>query len=431
MRADGGVGTDSVAPAPMEATVLTFLVAATILLQRLALPLGAEQLPVVLPVVLTLLAWAARRGLTQTEPVRLQLYMLAISSCAVAALISLWRGLPWSLLSIIYLIVIYFPFCFHLRAPSRRAYAAGLAFFLKLMTLAAVVGIAQMAAQLLGLPYVDPLGYLPDQLLLREYNTSYPVIYGSPIFKTNGVFFLEPSFYSQFLALALITHLHLRRRGPAPYLYVAGIVASVSGTGIILAVVGSLFVAVSQRRPVGRLVAAGLAVGLIVAVTPVRDIFAARITESAASGSSAQGRFQAPYEIALAEVGDDPMDIVAGRGPGQAERLSRVSAERTGLVPVFPVIAKLVVEYGAPPTLLFMAFILTSVGWRVRAISLSASLVVMYLTLSGSLLQPATVYVMFAFTSLFADGRATAGTERLAFPGAVTAPLATTSDTQP
>jgi hypothetical protein len=398
----GTVRTATTADARFVAVVLGAIIG----LQRLALPFGGGQIPIILPVVLAAVAWGVHLGFLHAEPVRRQLYLVALLCCVMATTIACWRGMTWSPLSIIYLAATYVPFTFHLREPSSERYEAGLALFLRLMTLAAVVGILQVGVQLVGVQYTDVFSVLPKAFVLQGYHTSYPVAYGSNIFKANGMVFLEPSFFSQFLALALVVHIHLRRRGAGAYLLMAGIVASVSGTGIILAIAGILALGViERRRQVARMAAGVLFVAVLVAVSPAGSIFTSRIDESASSTSSAQGRFTVPYSLSASRIAADPVTLLTGRGPGAAERISKQLEATSGVTAVFPVIPKVAVEYGVPALVLFLAFIFVGALRSVPSLPIALTALVMYFALSGSFLQPVTVYTMYALTSLFAADR--------------------------
>ena len=407
-------GEPSLSPGDAQAwrsdlTLLRVVVAAVVLLQRLALPVGEGQVPLVLPVVLVAVVWALNRGVLEEDRLRLQLYLVAMVACATAATIASWRGLAWSPLSLMYLVVTYLPFSFRLRRPCDELYRKTVSFFVNLMTVAAVLGMVQMGVQLLGWVYRDPLDAIPSSFVLQGYNTSYPVVYGSSIFKANGFVFLEPSFYSQFLALALIGHLYLRRRPVAIWLFLAALVASVSGTGVVLAGTGVLVLALARgSRQIGPLLLLGV-MAVLVALSPVGSLFTSRIAEFSTDKTSADSRFIAPYRLASATLSSDPATLLAGTGPGGAERLSRQVKERTGVTAVFPVVPKLAVEYGVPATAVFLLFVFVAVLRRIVSLPLSLAVLVMYLTLSGSLLQPATVFMLLVFASLFAADHVRAG----------------------
>jgi hypothetical protein len=97
-----------------------------------------------------------------------------------------------------------------------------------------------MLAQVFGLwAYEDYLKtFVPAQFLAQGYNTSFPMEYGSSIVKANAFVFLEPSFLSQFLALALVVGVIVRVRSWQLLVLALGMASTLSGTGILLLVVG-------------------------------------------------------------------------------------------------------------------------------------------------------------------------------------------------
>lgn len=383
-------------------TLLIVVLAAVVLLQRLAIPLGDGQVPLVLPVVLAAIAWGVHARILRADALRVQLYLIAITACTLASLINLWRGISWSLLSLIFLAVTYAPFVLGLQRPTRRTFDRCASFYLRLMVVAAIAGLAQIGTQLAGLPYVDPFEALPSSLVLADYVTTYPVVYESEILKANGFVFLEASFFSQFLALALILHLYLGRRGLAPLLYLGALIASVSGTGIILAAIGTLLLALgrARRRLVPGLLLASAAAVVIVGFSPVASVFQSRLADDA----TVSQRFVEPYAQVPSSVDADNVSFLVGRGPGTDSAVVEAYAEVNGsdaLLAVFPVIPKLALDYGALAGVALLCFILVATLSPGVSYPLAGTLLVMYFTLSGSLLQPSTVYALLVFTTLF------------------------------
>src|SRR5690606_12127460 len=75
---------------------------------------------------------------------------------------------------------------------------------------------------------------IPKALLVPDYYYERLVRYGSPLTKPNGIFFLEVSFLSQMIALAIVIEVacfHDMRR-VAVLLF--GLAATTAGTGILL-----------------------------------------------------------------------------------------------------------------------------------------------------------------------------------------------------
>jgi hypothetical protein len=244
---------------------------------------------------------------------------------------------------------------------------------------------------------------VPKKLLLQTYNTFYPIHYGSDIMKTNAVVFLEPSFCSQYLALAIVVQLLLGGRRWRLALYAAAILTTLSGTGLMLLALG---VSVLVIRRGGRWAVQAVAVVAIavvaVAVTPLATIIAPRLSETADANTSGNARFIAPYTQVADGLTRNVPALLVGRGPGAVARTSGSQLFNPYGVEInYPVIPKLAAEYGLIAALVFTWFIVTAVSGRARSPTIAAALLLLYLVLSGSLLQPATVYTCLVFGAFF------------------------------
>jgi hypothetical protein len=383
---------------------LRLIVLAVVVLQRFAVP----GLPTALcmPIVLGIVVYLVSERILVQDRLRTGLYLLAIGSCCGATLLSTshFRD-EWSLNSLLLLVLLYVPFCYRLRRELRHLYRPLLEFYNRIMVVAACVALAQWLAQILGWAYMDLLAFLPRQLLLQTYNTFSPVQYGSSLMKTNAVVFLEPSFCSQFLAIALVAQLVLGGRRWRLPLYAAAILTTVSGTGILLVGLGLVVLAVRRGVPW----AAGmlfilLLLGAGVSFTPLGQLLMTRSTEPSSPNSSGNARFVAPYGQVTAGLARDTPTLFFGRGPGQSSPdtsgIKYFNAER--LQANYPVIPKLGAEYGLIATLAFTVFVVVAITKGTPSPTMSAIMLLFYLALSGSLLQPGTVYTAYLFTSVFA-----------------------------
>jgi hypothetical protein len=382
---------------------LRLMVIAVVVLQRFAVPgIGTA---LCLPIVIAVLVYLVREGAVVLDSIRTWLYLLGIGACCAAAVLSTtYLKDDWSLNSVALLIVLYCPFCLRLRPGLTNLYRPVLEFFNRIMVLAAGVALAQWIAQIAGWTYRDLLDFLPDQLLLQNYNTSYPVRYGSLIMKSNAVVFLEPSFCSQFLAVALIVQLLLGGRRWRLPLYAAALLATVAGTGILLVGVGLVVLALG-RRPAwaARALVLLLLVGGVVQSTPLGEILAGRSSEATQQNTSGQARFVAPYVLVATGLAEDTTTLVIGRGPGIVSRTTGAeffNRERVGAN--YPAIPKLAAEYGLIAAILFCSFVVVAMVRRTPSITISAMMLAVYFLLSGSLLQPHTVLFAYLLISLFA-----------------------------
>jgi hypothetical protein len=397
----------AVQPASPRTTfvVLAVMVTSVVTLQRIAIPFGEEQVSLSLPVVVLGMGYLLLAGQLVEDRLRTGLYLLAVSLCLTAALVSfVLNTVEASFGSALLLVVLYAPFAYVLRPDLHALYGRLLDFFCRLMVVGAIVSLGQWLAQMLGWRYTDLLAdVVPSALLLENYATAYPVRYGSEIYKSNGVFFLEPSFCSQFLALAVIIQLVRGGKRWRLPVYAAGIIPTVAGTGLLLLAFGLMLVSL-RRRPIWSFAVLVVTVltAALVAITPAGDPFVQRTTETTTRGSSFSLRFVEPYEHAYEDLGADERTPFTGRGPGYTQRRAEADVERTDLMVLFPVLPKLVAEYGLIAAVAFTVFTIYAFCARVPASAIALSILFMHLTLSGSLLQPTTVYLSLVLTSLFA-----------------------------
>jgi hypothetical protein len=396
--------------------VLAAMITAVVTLQRIAIPFGEEQVSISLPVVLVGIGYLLLAGQLVEDRLRTGLYLLAISLCLVAALVSfVVNAVEASFGSVLLLVVLYAPFAYVLRPELRALYGRLLDFFCQLMVIGAILSLGQWVAQMLGWRYTDLLAeVVPSALLLEHYNTAYPIRYGSEIYKSNGVFFLEPSFCSQFLALAAIIQLVRGGKRWRLPVYAAGILPTVAGTGLLLLAFGLMLISL-RRRPIWSFAVLAVTVlaTALVAITPAGDLFAERTQETTTRGSSFSLRFVEPYEIAYEDLGTDTRTPFTGRGPGYTQRRAEADFQRTELMLLFPVVPKLVAEYGLIAALAFTLFTVYAFCARVPSSTIALSILFMHLTLSGSLLQPTTVYLSLLLTSVFAAAVPFAGAVRV------------------
>lgn len=383
--------------------VLATIVTAIVVLQRIAIPVGESQISIILPIVLVALGALLVTGALVEDRYRAGAYLLALTLCLAAALGSSLAGSEGSLLSVLLLGVLYAPFAYVLRPELRALYPRVVDFFCRLMLVGAALAIGMWVAQMLGWRYRDLLEFLPPRWLLEDYNTAYPIRWESEIFKSNGIIFLEPSFCSQFLALALIAQLDQGGKRWRLPVYVAGILTTVAGTGLLLLAFGLIMLSV-RRGPIwgGGMFLLTIVVALAVAVTPVGSLLSSRADETQEQGSSFNLRFTDPYRRAYDALGETESAPFVGRGPGFVNRETDDYFERTELKLAFPTPTKLFAEYGLIAGFAFLVFIFLVFLTKVPSLTIAAATLFLHLTLSGSLLQPFTVYLGLVLASMFA-----------------------------
>ncbi|MCW0212461.1 MAG: hypothetical protein OJJ54_03810 [Pseudonocardia sp.] len=372
--------------------------------QRFVIP--GQVMSVSLPVAFLVVLVLSLQGHLVPDRTRVLFWAAAMAACCLASVLS-WPlvTIEPSISSLYLLLAIYLPLCFRASPALRARFPDVLEFFQRVMVLGAVLCIGQWAAQMAGWPFEDLLDFVPSQFLYStEYNLSYPLYYGSDIYKANGIVFLEASFASQFLALAAIIQL---LRGGAKWRLVvfgAAILTTMAGTGLLLLGAGLVTLAIRRGGQWSlRAASVVLVAVVVVGLTPAGSLLAERSAESSSSGSSGNIRFVAPYETVLAAAPSDVASFLLGRGPGSVTR-DLDYFNPGGRLANYPALPKLVGEYGLPAMLVFVAFILLLFFRRVPSPTLGVCAVMVYFVLSGSLLQPQTVYLCWLMTGLFAAG---------------------------
>lgn len=388
------------------ASVYLLIVTIT-LFQRFVVP--GTVVSIALPVAFVVLIGLAARGQLVADVTRVALYLAAVAASLLCTVIVSARSGPEpSVTSLLLLLVLYVPLCFRVSDRLREQFPRVLEFYQRIMVVGALFCLMQVAVQVAGLPYEDLFDtYLPPALIFTEYNTTYPIYYGSPILKANGFVFLEPSFASQFLAIAIIIQLMVDgKRWGRLALFGGALLATVSGTGIALLTVGLVVLAIRRGGQwTARAVTATFVLAVAVSFTPIGALLAERTGESSSSGSSGNARFVAPYVTIADAIGRDESVFLVGRGAGTVDGDVQFF-NPTGVLVNYPALPKFIGEYGVPTALVFLVFILTVLLRNVPSPTLGLMAGTVYFVLSGSLLQPQTVYLCWLLTGLFAAARA-------------------------
>ena len=368
-----------------------FILLAVIILQKVALPLGAgggggriPQLHASVPVFVAVMGWLALRGRVRVDLVQLGLLGLFFAACLPTLLVA---EAGFSIPSFLAAMILYGAFAFRI-AIEPSAYRRILLMFQRFMMLIALLALGGYVFQyLFGMPMnLDAL--LPEPFIYREYMYLQPLVWGSSFMKPNGFFMLEASFLSQFIALAIIIELVWFQRIPVLLLFAVAQLATLAGTGLLLLAVTLPFLVVrlKPRLLVPLLVAVPLLAAAAVA-TGWTNVVYQRLGTFAQPGSSAHSRFVAPFELPIVTVQEEgARSVFVGDGPGN------VQANHNDQWNVF---AKLVIEYGVLPFVVFLVFsVVTALRYRASTV-LPWALLVVFHFLSCAFLQPPIVYLMF------------------------------------
>jgi uncharacterized membrane protein YagU involved in acid resistance len=264
----------------------------------------------------------------------------------------------FSLPSLLLFFVIHLPYVFRLRRPKISSEQV-LAYFQQLGLIVGICGLVQYGAQfVLGPTLAFPIeNFVPEFLLTSKFNMQATLEYGSEIMRTNGVFMIEPSMFSQLTAVCILLELTSRRR--LWYLAIMGvsILVSYSGTGLMLLAVCLLIDSIAKRRW-GLLLGGLLAGAMVLALATFQSdgIFGQilkRSGEFSSGGSSGSMRFVGGFYMFDEFLWNEPVRAFLGMGAGSfAEYGLRAT------VPVAEMIMfKTVFEFGILGALAYWGFI--------------------------------------------------------------------------
>jgi hypothetical protein len=389
---------------PTDQALVAGLVVLLVVTSRVGIPVGTSTVAVALPLTYVVAGVLLVRRTVTVDRLRGELFLLATTAVVGAtALVSL-KNQEFSVPSLVLLLTIYLPWVLRVADGSgvtvvRRAGRT----FVHTMLVVAGIGIAQFGAQFAGMwRYEDYLGdvLLPD-FSFPDYNTSVPLVFGSSIYKANGLVLLEPSFLSQYCALAVLIGLIIGARTWQIVVLLAGLASAVSGTGLIVLVIGVGLVLLRAPRLIRPgYVVAGVLCAVLMLLSPTASLLLDRTDEVTQPGTSGYARFVQPYAETVNGLESEPERYVTGAGPGSTERLLPSNRDGRGNDVLYSTIPKLGFEYGVIAGGLFVLFLVVAMldrgPWRV----VPGTLVVMTFVLSGGLLQPQTAYLAWVFTGL-------------------------------
>jgi hypothetical protein len=334
-------------------------------------------------------------GLARFDVTRLALYCLSVALMIAA---TLTQSGGFSTFSLAYIVILYTPFVFVVPVTERH-YRTILELYQKCLVPVALIAIGQYAMQLAGMPRPDPIAeHLPRGLVLSGYNTYAFVAYEFQFRRSNGLFFLEPSFLSQFAALALIIEWLCFRRPWRLALYGIACFTSLSGTGLVLLAVVAGVLLIQQRKPwlvlVG--IAAYAAMTFLSEYSEILRHFLGRTSEFGSEHSSASMRFIGPIVAIPDAMGNNLIDWLTGFGPGNSKQLHFYGYEITPFAS-----SKLMLEYGLIGSLPFLLYITNCIVTRRFNAGIAVAMLLIYHVLSGSLLQPHTIFLVWILGCVF------------------------------
>ncbi len=367
-----------------QRTFVLVMLVSCLVLQRVGLPAGADAVvSIAAPVGGMLAIWYIWTGVLSFDRKRVGI-MLGLVGVALIS-VNLHRNVPIAMVTRNSAFSLFFWLCLTafgtLRFTKPMDERVFFAILIRCLAFIAISGIAQFFAQFVGIKVFSFGGLLPAHFSMeRFYNVEIP-LGTSSITKANGFFLVEPSTFSQFMALALICEWLEQRRIWFIGLFLFGLFCSASGTGWLI--VGA-FLAYSALAMGGRglkvaFIFAGAIMIAFVAVSfvfpAITDSLAGRTHEFGVQGTSGNARFVTPVLVLKQVLHVAPYALFTGVGPGGSESLAGITYEYAMNGPI-----KIALEYG----IFGLLFYLTLIFWNRRTPRQNAVLI------------PALVLLLFA-----------------------------------
>src|SRR5512132_2491397 len=361
-------------------------------LQRFAMPGGGSVLGLGFATSFGIVVLGLFANVFSVSPPRLILY--AAMTCALLATLFA-KTVSFSLLSLAMLLTLYLPYVATVEISSRD-YRMVLNTFQRVMLFCSACGLGQFLVQFaLGPDAMFPLDrLLPPPLFIPNFNLRIPVTDG--ILKSTGLWFLEPSVFSQFLAFALIIELAYFGRMLYVALFGAAYLCSFSGTGLLLLTAAAIVFLVQRRQILPLLLlGTGAVIVLLLRDLPPFSLFLARLEEFGNPLSSGSMRFFAPYWFVHDVMGGNTSALLFGFGPGRIGELG-LSLDYAMLDSSW---LKLFAEYGLLGAVPFLGFYVYALFRRSPDHLLSWVCFLQFLFLGGYL---NAFYVQFLHMALVA-----------------------------
>jgi hypothetical protein len=310
-----GVLSKPVTAASNRWIVLTPLVAATFFSKLAVPPFGEMGISIGVGMILLAALFAGLTGHMEFSRFRLIGFLLLLAFMGLSAT---FRGLVFSPASLLFFLAIHAPYVLQIKKEDGLGDGM-VGMFSDLAIFFACCGVAQFLLQfVIGPALAFPIeNFVPDMWQVQAFNKQGTLEYGSSLYRANGIFLLEPSFFSQLMAVALVFELSGPSRLWRMMIFTFGLLLSYSGTGILILIVCLPLAAVFYGRwQLIPLALIGGAVMLVGAEALNLDLFIHRSAELGSSGSSGFARFVGGFYLFDKFLWDSPVHALLGYGAG-------------------------------------------------------------------------------------------------------------------
>jgi hypothetical protein len=347
---------------------------AAVLLQRFAIP-GLNTVALLVPVVLAWVTVALARGVVLVDSTRM-IGWLAFALVTGCLMLVQYRVVSVSVISVkswALMLVALLPFVARLAHHGTASYLLTLRHIANICTGLGLASILMVGIQFAGVPYEDWFGKIvPNSLQLTGFNNSYPVEFGSSIYKSNAFIGLEPSIISSLLGVGLLAAILVRAPWWKVLVFAVGLFMTVAGSGMIIVVIGvAVLLAIKESRHlVVRFLPVFALATVIASFTDLGQLVFGRVGEFQSADSSTSLRVFEPYRVLLPEWIQHVPGALLGYGPGSSQRIAESMPEETRIMVTTPI--KIFFEYGLVGGAVLAGFVLLCYwGGPSRAFSIS------------------------------------------------------------
>ena len=375
------------------------LICYSVFLQKIALPGSANALPitVVLTPITVILGWLS--GVLVLNYAAF--IILSLFSC-VAALSFIINSSVETVSFPGFVLVLFIQATFSFKAqPFSEGGERSIKFYADLMFVLSCLGIVQFVSQyIIGADKSFFIDYnLPKSIIIQNYNNLNAMGYGSTVYKSNGIFFAEPSFFSQFLSVAFIIELVGRQRWLRMLCYLAAMITCYSGTGLIVIMIfGGLLFFKSGNGAL--LLGAIVLVVLVIALGSFLqiDYITNRAFEFTIPNTSGHARFVAIFSLLKDYAFDNTFSALLGHGSGSIKYYySRVPFELAE-----PTWGKLLFEYGIVASLIYLSMLTLAIPRANNPLKLPSLMI--YFFMGGYLVDSSIISMVLVMAVYCAGG---------------------------
>jgi hypothetical protein len=331
------------------------IITATFVSKLAVPPLGAAGMSIAIPCVLAMLGIAFVFGCVDIDPKAAAAYMFVMGSLFA---MQIFADSRYSMMSLILLAALHLPYVFSMARPPS---------FLRIVRILqtvgliiAILGLMQYSLQFVVRPeLVFPIeNFIPKDFVVSLFNQQAPTSYGASTYRANGMVMVEPSMFSQLMALCVLIEMVTKQRWWYVAIAIGAMLVSFSGTGIIMLAV-SVIVLMLERGKIILLVG-GCVVGcLLISLAfvfdniPVLSSLVRRVGEFSSEGSSGFARFVGGFYMFEQFLWPEPLRTLIGFGAGMFKYFMGMTVYPVAEMAVF----KMVFEFGILGSILYFGFI--------------------------------------------------------------------------